>query len=185
MRMILISAAAVAAAGCLAVALADQGIDPDIFGGRSVSFVARPDHNQGVKQNLQGGVTCYTGDTSADPQTVFYPGQTVCWWSDGIVTPQGTGPVTESISVVVTTPHKQRTLTGSFTICNTSDPNTCDDIPTSTTWNLGICFGPLPSGLNKILSRTGPIPFDSAITGSGYQAFTASLTGNTVAPTPN
>lgn len=182
--MLLIGAAALAAAGCMTVALADDGTDPDIFNGRSVSFVAIPRHNQGAKPNGVSGVSCYTGDTSENPQTVFYPGQTICWWSDGIVTPQGTGPVTQTITVVVTTPKKQRTFTESFTICNTSDQSTCDDIPEYTVWDLGVCFGPLPSVLNKILTKTGPIPFDSAITGSGYQAFTASLTGNTVAATP-
>jgi hypothetical protein len=77
------------------------------------------------------------------------------------------------------------TFNGSFTICNTSDPSTCDDIPEYTSWNLGICFGPLPTKfLNAILKHTGPIPFSSAITGSGFEAFTGSLTGNSLAPLP-
>jgi hypothetical protein len=185
MRMNLISAATVAAAGCLLVALADEP-EPDVFAGAPVSFVATPSHNKGVT-NASSGVTCYTGDTTQNPQTVFYPGQTICWWSDGIITPQGTGPVTENISVVVSygPKNKQKTFNGSFTICNTSDPSTCDDIPEYTSWNLGICFGPLPTKfLNAILKHTGPIPFSSAITGSGFEAFTGSLTGNSLAPLP-
>ena len=171
------AAIALAAAGSLILVGA---VEPDIFADGKVTFKAVPSHGAGPA----AAISCFTGDQYYHPQMVFYPGNTICWWSQTFVVPKGIGPVQESITVVATTPKRSTTFTGSFTICNTSNPSTCDDIPSSTSWALGICSGQLPTNLNKILQRTGPVPFDSAISGTGYVSYSANLTGNSVAPLP-
>ena len=178
MKKMWIIGALMAAAGCLVLTAADD--EPDIFANGSVFITAVPSNHA---QPQGAAIGCYTGDAYQTPQLVFYPGQTICWWSTGIVTPKGTGPVTENITVAATTPSKTRNFSASFTICNTSNQSTCDDIPQYTTWNLGVCFGPLPTTvLNKVLLKRGPVPFDSTITGSGYLSYSTSITGSSVAP---
>jgi hypothetical protein len=181
MIKIWIASALMVAAGCLVLSAADDD-EPDIFANGTV-FLGATMSNKAHPQD--SAVNCYTGDQSETPQLVFYPGQTICWWSAGIVTPQGTGPVIENITVAASTPKRTKNFSGSFTICNTSNPNTCDDIPQYTTWTLGVCFGPLPTSfLNKLLLKHGPVPFSSVVTGSGYQSYSVPLSGNSVAPFP-
>lgn len=191
MRKILVNAAIVAAAGCLVVAVAQEADEPDIFDGLTASSLAVPTPSSIRAQSISG---CFVGDQNQNPQTVFYPGQPVVWWCTGIVTPQGTGPVQQTQSIVAATvPIKtggkgfSKTFTYTFTICNTSQPPSqppvCDDVPAYTTWSLGVYIN-LPKILNVLLHFTGPISFNSAITGSGYESYSANLTGNSVAQTP-
>jgi hypothetical protein len=192
MRKILISAAIVAAMGCQFVAVAQETDDLDIFDGLTPSSLAVATPSSVIHAQSDSG--CFTGDTSGNPQTVFYPGQQVVWWCTGIITPQGTGPVAQTQSILVSTvPVKtggksfSHTFTGNFTICNTSQPPSqppvCDDLPEYTSWSLGVYVN-LPKILNFILYFTGPIDFNSAITGTGYESYSANLTGNSVAMTP-
>jgi hypothetical protein len=194
MRKILVSAAVVAAAGCLLVAVAQEADEPDIFEGLTASPLVRAIPSSRHAQGISG---CFTGNESDPPvaQTVFYPGQPVVWWCTGIITPQGTGPVSQTQSIVASTvPLKSggksfsKTFSATFTICNTSQPPSqppvCDDEPTYTSWSLGVYVNLPNKILNALLTFTGPISFNSAITGSGYESYSANLTGNSVAPTP-
>jgi hypothetical protein len=192
MRKILMSAAIVAASGCLFIASAQEADEqPDIFDGLTPLSLAVPHPSSGAAANFSG---CFTGDLNQNPQTIFYPGQPVVWWCTGIVTPQGTGPVSQTeASLVTTVPIKtgaktfSHTFSSTFTICNTSappsTPQVCDDGPLYTTWSLGVYVN-LPKILNFVLFFTGPISFNSDITGSGYETYSASLSGNSVAITP-
>jgi hypothetical protein len=191
MRKVLTSAAIVAAAGCLLVAVAQEADEPDIFDGLTALPLAVAAPSSIRAQGIGG---CFTGDLNQNPQTVFYPGQPVVWWCTGIVTPQGTGPVQQTQSILASTvPIKtggkgfHKTFSYTFTICNTSAPPTqppvCDDMPDYTTWSLGVYVN-LPKILNPLLHFTGPISFNSAITGTGYESYSANLTGNSVAQTP-
>lgn len=157
--------------------------DTDIFADATISLLAIPTHGH-IRAQL-GSITSFTSDRLENPQTIFFPGDFIAWTSEFFVVPQGAGLQTESINLQVTTPHKTRTFNASFNICNTSDPNTCDDIPDETSWALVVYLNrPVPQFLNNFLLRHGPIPFSSVVTGSGYQGFVATLTGNSVAPLP-
>jgi hypothetical protein len=153
--------------------------EPDVFANaEAVSFAVRS--GDFGPQALES----FVGDENVTPQTVFFAGDTVCWWTTGIVTPKGTGAVDQHIDVEVTTPRRTRQFSADFEICNTNTEGQCDDVPDFTTWTLGICVGPLPPFIDRLLQRTGPVPFDSVITGTGYESFVHSLTGHSVAPLP-
>jgi hypothetical protein len=169
--------------GAFAIMVAVGGVllaqddDPDIFDA-PFSMVAVPFHGNSVTQSI----TSFTSDKSQNPQTVFHPGEFVAWTSEFFVVPKGAGSQTEHISVQATTPRRTRTLGADFSICNTSNPNVCDDIPDFTEWSLTIFLkNPIPQFFNKLLLRTGPIPFSSVVTGTGYEGFVANLDGNSVA----
>jgi hypothetical protein len=192
MRKILTSAAIVAPTGCLFVATAQEMDELDIFDGLTASPLAIPTPSSVVRAQQISG--CFTGDADQNPITVYYPGEPVIWWCTGIVTPQGTGPVQQTQSILASTvPVKtggksfSDTFSYTFTICNTSQPPSqppvCDDVPSYTTWALGVSVN-LPKILNFVLFFTGPIGFNSAITGSGYDSYSANLTDNSVAMTP-
>jgi hypothetical protein len=173
MKMILVAAIAVFAVPLTTFA---QEI-PDIFDGQARAVARRSN----ISPQISGS---FVGDENAVPKSVFHAGETVCWWSTGIVTPKGTGPVQQNLHVEATTPRRTRTFDAEFTICNTSQQGVCDDAPTFTTWTLGICFGPLPPFIDRILQRTGPVPFDSVISGSGYESWSHTVRGSTVEPLP-
>jgi hypothetical protein len=178
MKKIWIVGTLLAAAACLLLA---ETTDPDIFDTATFTVIAVPSH--GSLPKTAAGVTSYTGDLNANPQLVFNPGQTVVWWSTPFVVFQGQGTQTQSISIAASTPKSTKNLGPvTFQICNT-DTNSCpgDDVPAFTSWTLGV-FINLPSFLEKILLKTGPVPFNSVVTGTGYVPFSNSLTGNSVAP---
>ncbi len=163
----------------LASALSFGADEPDVFAGAEVTVFAK--RVNGINAQVTG---CFTGDENFNPKTVFFAGDTVCWYADGIVTPKGTGPVSQNLSVDVTTPRRSLNFFGTLEICNTSVQGSCNDEPDFTTWTVGLCVGPIPPFVDRLLQRVGPVPFSSVVTGSGYESFVHPIGGTSVSPLP-